>query len=288
MTVAVRGAAVLLACTEYASDCEPVPDMGLIVSHPEAFDESDHCVVGKTLANCTVPAAAAGVARATVAGLNDSPLPDCVTVNATAEKLLGDAGPIVIVPVRDELLTFGSTRKFTFAVPVPPGGTDVTLNQVSADAAVQLTPAVAFTVNVSSVPADPAAPKLFVAGATVGALAPASLIVNSTAVNVVAPAGLILILPLRADAVPFASAEKLTVPVPVPVAPLVTLIQESAARISVCHWADVDVGSTLTVPVPPPALKEIEAGLSTTETGTVLSIAITRPPSRIYSRLGTC
>src|SRR5690349_12499774 len=144
---------------------------------------------------------------------------------------------MVSVPVRLAATGFAATVKPTVPLPDPVAPL-VTVIQGSLLTAVQLQPVAAVT---PLEPVPPAAVKDCVLGEIAGEQVAAACVTVK-----VAPA--IVSVPVRLDATVFAATLKPTVPLPDPVAPLVTVIQE--ALLAAVHAQPVATVTPL-LPVPP-------------------------------------
>jgi len=158
----------------------------------------------------------------------------CVTVNV--------APAIVSVPVRLEATVFAATSKVTEPLP-DPVAPPVRVIQAALLAPVHAQPVAAVTF---PLPLPPAAAKDWPVGESDGEQAAAAWVT----VNV-APA--IVSVPVRLDATVFAATLKPTVPLPDPVAPLVTVIH--AALLAAVHAQPVGM-LTLLLPVPADAVND--------------------------------
>ena len=158
----------------------------------------------------------------------------CVTVKV--------APAIVRVPVRIDAAGFAATSNVTEPLP-DPVAPPVSVIHAALLAAVQAQPVAAVTL---LLPLPPAAVADCVVGEIDGVHAAAACVT----VNV-APA--IVSVPVRVEATVFAATLKPTVPLPDPVAPLVTVIH--AALLAAVHAQPVGIVTSL-LPVPPAAVKD--------------------------------
>ena len=184
---------------------------------------------------------------------------------AAAWVTVNVAPAMVRVPVRIDATVFAATSKVTEPFP-DPGVPLMTAIHAALLAAVQLQPVAAVTV---LLPPPPAAVKDCVVGEIDGEQdAAACVTVN------VAPA--MVSVPVRLDATVFAATLKAAVPLPEPVAPLVTVIQAALlAAVQLHPLATL----TLLLPVPPVAVKDWLVGVIDGEQETAACVTVNVAPA---------
>jgi hypothetical protein len=161
----------------------------------------------------------------------------------------------VIVPARVDAFGFAAALKLTVPVPLPLAPA-VTVNQpVSLLAAVHAQPVADVTV------VDPVPPPA-TTDCDVGASENVHVAAAWFTVNVCPP---IVIVPARVVPLGFAAALKLTLPVPLPVAPAVT-VNQLVLLLTAVHEQPVGVVTDVE-PVPPPATTDWDVGVSETVQG---------------------
>ncbi len=234
VNVPVRLEAAVLAATLNATVPSPDPDAPPVTVIQAALLVAVHAQpVAAVTVLLPVPADAANAwPVGEIEGEHEAAA--CVTVNV--------APAMVSVPVRVDATVFAATSNVTAPLPDPVAPL-VMLIQAALLAAVQLQPVAAVT---ALLPPPPCAENACVVGEIDGEHAAAAWVT----VNVV-PA--IVMVPVRVEATVFAATLKPTVPLPEPVAPLVTVIQ--GALLPAVHAQPVAT-VTLLVPVPPDAVND--------------------------------